>query len=44
MRAGKIIEQAGRMEILVRVDVAVLTPNFMGKQVGNSGMVSMLQF
>ena len=37
MRAGKVTEQAGGMDILMEVDVAVLTQNSIGKKTTNSG-------
>lgn len=39
-----MVGQADRLEIKVRVDVAVLSLNATGQQAGNSGRVSMLQF
>ena len=45
LASPKFVGQAGRLEIQVRADVAVLSPTFsgQGRQAGYSGRVSVLQ-
>lgn len=43
LESPESIEQAGRLEVQVRVDFAALSPNSVGQQAGNSDRVPMLQ-
>lgn len=44
LESPESIEQAGRLEVQVRVDFAALSPNSAGQQVGNSDRVPMLEY
>lgn len=44
VRLDRFIEQAGRLEILIEVNVAALTQNSTGKQPINLSRIFMLQF
>lgn len=43
LESPKSVGQTGRLEVEVRVDFAVLSPNSAGQQNGNADRVSMVQ-